>query len=108
MMSMDDYQKRAQSFRAPDVPPEERVFGLLEEVGEIAAIYKRIFRGDWKNSTEDVAASKLFKELGDVLWYVSQVALDNGFSLSEIAVANINKLEDRLKRQTLIGEGDNR
>jgi len=48
------------------------------------------------------------KELGDVLWYVSQVATEFNLNLSEIAEANIVKLRDRAERGKLKGSGDNR
>ena len=45
-------------------------------------------------STEDLR-DKLRDELGDVLWYVSNMALDLGYTLEEIAEANQRKLEAR-------------
>jgi NTP pyrophosphatase (non-canonical NTP hydrolase) len=51
---------------------------------------------------------KVKKELGDVLWHLSQIANDNDFSLSEIAALNIAKLTDRKKRDVIIGSGDER
>lgn len=79
--------------------------GLLEEAGEVAAIFKRLLRGDYG---PDVAATKLHKELGDILWYVSQIAGDNDWTLEDIANTNIDKLESRKLRNTIMGEGDNR
>ena len=48
------------------------------------------------------------KELGDVLWYVSQVATELTLSLDEVALCNIEKLQSRKKRGKLSGSGDNR
>lgn len=106
-MNFDSYQQIAATYRAATVPDEERVFGLFEEAGEVAGIYKRIVRGDYKDNPAE-ANVKLKKELGDVLWYLSQVALDNGFALSDVAELNISKLEDRRQRNVLLGSGDNR
>lgn len=103
--SFDDYQDKAASFRVTNSPPEERVLGLLEEAGEVAGIFKRLCRGDYN---EDVAVTKLHKELGDVLWYLSQIAADNGWKLSEVASANIEKLESRQLRNVILGSGDTR
>ena len=38
------------------------------------------------------------KELGDVLWYVANVARYLDVSLSEVAETNLNKLGSRKKR----------
>lgn len=101
----DEYQHEAFTIRAPQAPPEERVMGLLEECGEVAGIFKRLLRGDF---SPDMAATKLHKELGDVLWYLSQIAADNGWKLSEIATANIEKLNSRKVRNQILGSGDDR
>jgi NTP pyrophosphatase (non-canonical NTP hydrolase) len=104
-MELDDYQASAFKYRVETSPPEERVLGLLEEAGEVAGVFKRLLRGDYSH---DVATSKLHKELGDVLWYLSQIAVDNGWRLTEIAEANLEKLESRNLRNLIIGSGDNR
>lgn len=105
MELMDKYQEEAGRFRVANSPPEERIMGLLEEAGEVAGVFKRLLRGDYH---PDVAATKLHAELGDILWYVSQIAVDNGWKLSEIAQSNHEKLESRLLRNKILGSGDNR
>jgi NTP pyrophosphatase (non-canonical NTP hydrolase) len=104
-MTLDEYQYEAKIYRIPDATPEERVFGLLEEAGEMAGVFKRLLRGDYD---ADQAATKLHKELGDILWYLSQIAEDNNWTLSEIAKSNLNKLESRRIRNVIVGTGDNR
>jgi NTP pyrophosphatase (non-canonical NTP hydrolase) len=105
MESFNDYQHAAFKFRSEGAGPEERVMGLLEESGEVAGIFKRLLRGDY---SADVATTKLHKELGDILWYLSQVAYDNGFKLSEVAAANIEKLESRQIRGQILDTGSDR
>lgn len=105
MENFDEYQHTAFKFRAEGSPPEERVMGLLEESGEVAGVFKRFLRGDF---SPDVTATKLHKELGDVLWYLSQIAYDNGWKLSEVAKSNIDKLESRSIRGLILGSGSDR
>jgi NTP pyrophosphatase (non-canonical NTP hydrolase) len=50
----------------------------------------------------------LIKELGDVLWYLSQLASELDVSLSDIATGNIQKLKDRAARGMIHGSGDKR
>jgi NTP pyrophosphatase (non-canonical NTP hydrolase) len=47
-------------------------------------------------------------ELGDVLWYVSQLATELNLSLDEIAEANLAKLASRVARDVIAGSGDRR
>lgn len=104
-LTLNEYQSKAADYRVPTAPPEERIMGLLEEAGEVAAVFKRLLRGDYG---PDIAATKLAKELGDILWYVSQIAGDNDWSLEEIAKNNLDKLESRKLRNTIVGTGDDR
>src|SRR5574343_21670 len=103
MDKFDDYQNKAFSFRVPDATPEERVMGLLAEAGEVAGVFQKLIRGDY---SPDVATTRLHKDLGDILWYLSQIAYDNGWKLSEIAEGNVDKLEGRSIRNTILGVGD--
>lgn len=106
MMFLNDYQEAAWRFARVN-NPMERVMGLLEESGEVAGLYKREFRGDYANLTSNFR-TKLVKELGDVLWYLSGVAKDNGITLDEVAKTNLAKLSDRAERGVLKGSGDDR
>lgn len=64
--------------------------GITGEAGEVADLIKKaVFHG------HDIPVKDLKKELGDVLWYVSQLARVNGLSLENIAIANIEKLKKR-------------
>lgn len=50
----------------------------------------------------------LYQELGDVLWYISNLAYELGLDLNETAEENLKKLFSRKKRGKIKGEGDNR
>ena len=47
-------------------------------------------------------------ELGDVLWYLTQICTELDLTLEEVAAANIEKLFSRLERGKIGGDGDNR
>ena len=105
-----DYQQQSAKTRLsvktahPVVYP---VLGLLNEAGELAGKVKKILRDkDGEISDEDVR--KLEGELGDVLWYFTQVCSELGLTLEEVAERNLEKLRDRKKRGVIQGEGDER
>lgn len=81
--------------------------GLAGEAGEVANKVKKIFRDD-KGEITDEKLEQLKKELGDVLWYVAQVANELDLDLDEIAQLNLDRLLSRKERGTLHGDGDNR
>lgn len=79
--------------------------GLIAETGEVAAVFQKLIRGDFP---PDVAMTKLFKELGDVLFHITEIASDNNWTLQDVAQGNIDKLESRQIRGVILGSGDNR
>ena len=81
--------------------------GLSGESGEVAEIIKRIIR-DKNGAVDEETKAALSKELGDVLWYLTQLATEFDIPLEEIAVNNIEKLKSRKDRGLLHGKGDNR
>ena len=81
--------------------------GLVNEAGEFAGKIKKVFRDKHGDFTPEVKEA-LKGELGDVLWYLTQICTNLGFTLEEIAEANLDKLFSRLERGTIQGEGDNR
>jgi NTP pyrophosphatase (non-canonical NTP hydrolase) len=81
--------------------------GLAGEAGEVAEHAKKAIRDDAGVVTEERRRA-IAKELGDVLWYVSQLASELGLELDEIARANLEKLLSRQRRGVLSGSGDER
>lgn len=113
-MNLDKYQKRAAEFDLFETSVDlkapgflEKVLGLVGEAGEAADKIKKIIRDKGGYASEE-DRSEIAKELGDVLWYLANVARYLGVSLSDIAEGNIKKLSSRKNRNKLHGEGDNR
>ena len=109
-MNFTDYQNKSRATAKYPVIGHGVIYptlGLVNEAGEVAGKIKKVFRDkDGEISAETREALKA--ELGDVLWYISQVATELDLSLDEIAEANIAKLLDRLERGKIKGDGDNR
>ncbi len=113
-MNLDKYQKKAAEFDLFETTVDlkspgflEKVLGIAGEAGEVTDKVKKIIRDKGGYASEE-DRMEIAKELGDVLWYVANVARYMGVSLSDIAEGNIEKLASRKKRNKLHGEGDNR
>lgn len=111
-MTFGEYAKRAAKFavypHAGQQHTMSRVYatlGLTGEAGEVAEKVKKFIRD---NVPEPHYKVDVLLELGDALWYLTRVANEHGWTLEEVAAANIKKLEDRKQRGTLHGEGDGR
>ena len=81
--------------------------GLCGEAGEVAEKVKKVVR-DKNGDFDDHDRIAIRKELGDVLWYVSQIASDLDIRLESVAIANLEKLRVRQEKGTLSGSGDDR
>lgn len=113
-MNLDKYQKEAATFDLFETSKDlsapgflEKVLGLVGEAGETADKIKKILRDKGGRATSE-DREEIIKELGDVLWYVANVANYLDVSLSEVAEKNINKLTSRKSRGKISGAGDNR
>lgn len=110
MKSFDEYQqasRRTWRLVHTDHPIVYPTLGLINEAGELAGKVKKIFR-DKDGVISETDREALKYELGDVLWYLAQIATELNLSLDEIAQANIDKLMSRLERNQIQGEGDYR
>ncbi len=109
-MELSDYQHAS---RVTAVYPDAGAnllyptLGLCGEAGEVAEKVKKMLRDDGGLLTEG-RRTALGAELGDVLWYVAQVATEAGLELDALAEANLAKLRSRAERGALTGDGDER
>ena len=106
---LDMYQKVAK--QTAIYPREQAIIyptlGLTGEAGEVANKVKKIIRDDGNKINESLV-QEISAEIGDCLWYISVLADDIGFKLSDIANANLIKLANRKEKGTIHGSGDKR
>ncbi len=104
-MEINEYQQLA---KRTNIYPEDEfglvclALGVAGEAGEVADCMKKMYRDN-----QDLSEPTMC-ELGDVLWYVSQLANSLGYSLDEVAEHNLNKLQSRHNRGVIGGSGDDR
>jgi NTP pyrophosphatase (non-canonical NTP hydrolase) len=123
-MQLSTYQRKAMTFAkfsSLDYP----FAGLSEETGEVLgklakaqrkwdmcqeSVLENIHHGDseFMSDREVELHDSLKKELGDCLWMLAACAANLNISLDDVAISNIEKLESRLERGVICGEGDNR
>ena len=109
-MNFTVYQKRARKTAVYPNLGNNFVYptlGLTGEAGEVAEKIKKAIR-DKNGLIDKNTRRELKKELGDVLWYLANLATEVGLSLEEIARTNLKKLASRKKRGKIHGSGDNR
>ena len=107
MTTMNEYQELALSTAL--YPKELGLYytalGLTGEAGEVAGEVKKMIRD---NKTIEDCQIDIMNELGDVMWYIANVAHEFGLSLEEVAENNVLKLKSRSERGVIHGSGDNR
>lgn len=109
-MNFNKYQKKSRKTAIYPNKGKNYIYptlGLVGEAGEIAEKIKKILRDD-NGKLTDEKRKKILNELGDVLWYVAQLATELNFSLEKVARENLEKLSSRKKRGALKGSGDER
>lgn len=108
-MKLNEYQKKA--FSNVIFPNNSSIvyptLGLNGEAGEVAEKVKKVLRNK-KGIFSDKDRKDIALELGDCLWYVSAIAKGINMTLEQIALLNINKINSRMVRDKLKGNGDKR
>ncbi|OGN01324.1 MAG: hypothetical protein A3I26_02030 [Candidatus Yanofskybacteria bacterium RIFCSPLOWO2_02_FULL_43_10] len=107
-MDFNEYQK--QSRKTAIYPDKGKNYiypalGLGGESGEVLEKIKKLIR-DKNGKVDKEFLVLLEKELGDMLWYLANLASEFKIKLDIIAINNLKKLADRKKRNKLRGEGD--
>lgn len=97
IMEMNEYQYLAGRTRNNELDKNKELsnysMGLAGETGEVVDLLKKIVFHGHKMDLE-----KLKDELGDVLWYVANLATTLDLNLEDIAEFNIEKLQKRYPR----------
>lgn len=104
-MNFSEYQNESKQFLLRSANNAPYLFtGLAGEVGEVCSLYAKAVR----DTGNEIKTDDLGKELGDVLWFVSQIATYYGLDLGQISDSNIKKLQSRKDRNKIGGSGNDR
>lgn len=102
-MLIEDYQQQAWKTALETAKnPAYMVANLNSEAGEVAGKYAKWIRDGILDE------EGLQKEMGDVFWQLAGLSTVMGWSLADIASKNLQKINDRSKRMTISGSGDDR
>ena len=93
-MTINEYQKLAMITLNPELDKKDMlingVMGLCGESGEVIDIVKKhLAQG------HELDKEKIIKELGDVAWYMAEIATVLDVDLEDVLVQNIEKLKKR-------------
>ena len=109
-MDFKTYQKKArETAQYPNLGSNNiyPTLGLVGEAGEVAEKVKKVIR-DNNGVFDEASINSIKKELGDVLWYISNLCTEFDFKLEDVAQLNLQKLELRTLKGTISGSGDDR
>jgi NTP pyrophosphatase (non-canonical NTP hydrolase) len=113
-MNFNEYQSQTQktafgyaTSETENVSQKEAIqflaLALNGESGEVAEKAKKYIRED-----DEMYVDGLRDELGDVLWYLTRLAVECDIDIEKVAQENVNKLTDRDNRDMITGMGDDR
>lgn len=94
-MTINEYQKLAARTINPELEPfcseleMHALFGMVGEIGEIHSIYQKMYQGHGFDENH------VKKELGDLMWFISEFCTARGWNLDDVCQTNIDKLKAR-------------
>lgn len=103
-MNINDYQREAAKtavFTHPFYP----VASLMVESAELADLF---VKPQLREDAVTIDKKEIISEAGDVLWNLAMVLKQEGITLEEVALYNLQKLADRQQRGVLKGSGGDR
>lgn len=93
-MTINEYQKLAMTTLNPELSKKDilinGVMGLCGESGEAIDIVKK-----WLAQGHELDKEHLIKEIGDVAWYIAEIAYVLDVPLEDVLQRNIDKLKAR-------------
>ena len=92
-MTFNEYQRLARRTQNENLNQEQRedhaLHGMAAELGEIHSIYQKELQG------HEFSTAHVMSELGDMLWFMAELADVLGLTLEHIAAHNVDKLRAR-------------
>lgn len=104
-LTLNEYQRLALRTAVYPQPIIYPTLGLVGESGEVAEKVKKVLR-DNNSVFTDEKKFEIMTEVSDVLWYCATLANDLGFTLGEVGEYNVAKLQSRVQRNKIHGNGD--
>ena len=106
-MTINEYQEKAMTFLNNKLSKKDvlinGVMGLCGESGEVIDIVKKHHA-----QGHELDKEKIIEELGDVCWYIAEIAYVLDVKLEDILQGNIEKLSKRYKNGFSTEESINR
>lgn len=103
-MLLSEYQQEAEKTDQTLARREDELvrlmvplLGLAGETGTLLTEYKKYIRD---KDAYKIFKEKISEELGDILWYVANIATKSGLNLDDVAKQNIAKIFDRWHEQS--------
>lgn len=120
-MNFNEYQKKAQTtaqfptditlhvstYYENPLPWIYPAIGLAGETGELLNKLKKVIRDNEGVITENMNMM-IIDEIGDVMWYIAMLCNTLGYDMDIVMNRNVSKLAERMKNNTIKGNGDNR
>lgn len=95
-MQLNEYQKAAQKTSGAygkGISKRRQLLSVLALAGEIGELCNKLKKREAHGHS--ISDGDLGEELGDILWYVAEVATALGFDLEDIGLMNLLKLQKR-------------